>query len=213
MRFQMLHQNTVEPRTLGILNRLMQLPELEQFALVGGTNLALRLGHRLSVDLDIFTNEPFDLAAVWEAIRQEFPKVIKLDERGQTLLANIEGVKIDLIKHAYPYLRPVEHIEGLRMLSIPDIIPMKLGALARRGGKKDFWDIACLLDYYSLAEMLDFFKQKYQNDDIGYIIMSLTYFDDAENQDDPIVSLKMTWQDVKKNVAAAVADYVKKQKR
>ena len=99
------------------------------------------------------------------------------------------------------------------MLSIPDIIPMKLGALARRGGKKDFWDIACLLDYYSLAEMLDFFKQKYQNDDIGYIIMSLTYFDDAENQDDPIVSLKMTWQDVKKNVAAAVADYVKKQKR
>jgi len=213
MRFQMLHQNTVEPRTLGILNRLMQLPELEQFALVGGTNLALRLGHRLSVDLDIFTNEPFDLAAVWEATRQEFPKVIKLDERGQTLLANIEGVKIDLIKHAYPYLRPVEHIEGLRMLSIPDIIPMKLGALARRGGKKDFWDIACLLDYYSLAEMLDFFKQKYQNDDIGYIIMSLTYFDDAENQDDPIVSLKMTWQDVKKNVAAAVADYVKKQKR
>ena len=98
MRFQMLHQNTVEPRTLGILNRLMQLPELEQFALVGGTNLALRLGHRLSVDLDIFTNEPFDLAAVWEATRQEFPKVIKLDERGQTLLANIEGVKIDLIK-------------------------------------------------------------------------------------------------------------------
>lgn len=207
----MLHQNTVEPGTLGTLKRLMQLPELKQFALVGGTNLALRLGHRASVDLDIFTNEPFDLPEAWDAVRREFPSVIKLDERGQTLLANIDGVKIDLIKHAYPYLLPVEEIEGIRMLSIPDIIPMKLGALARRGSKKDFWDIACLLDHYSLPEMLEFFKRKYQNDDIGYVVMSLTYFEDAENQDDPVVFQKMTWDDVKNKVRATVLDYMKRQ--
>ncbi|MDO8366544.1 MAG: nucleotidyl transferase AbiEii/AbiGii toxin family protein [Saprospiraceae bacterium] len=137
----------------------MKLPELKQFALVGGTNLALRLGHRFSVDLDIFTNEPFDLQEVWDAVLREFPQVLKLDERGQTLLANIDGVKIELIKHAYPYLFSVEEIEGIRMISIPDIIPMKLGAMARRGSKKDFWDIAYLLDHFSLSEMLDFFKE------------------------------------------------------
>jgi len=65
---------------------------------------------------------------VWDAIREAFPEALKIDERGQTLLVNIDGVKIDLIKHAYPYLFPVEEIEGIRMLSIPDIIPMKLGA-------------------------------------------------------------------------------------
>jgi len=208
----MLYKNTVEPGTLGILNCLMLLPELEQFALVGGTNLALRLGHRASIDLDIFTNEPFDLPAVWEVIMHEFPQVIKLDERGQTLLANIDGVKIDLIKHAYPYLRPVEVVDGIRMLSIPDIIPMKLGALARRGSKKDFWDIACLLDYYTLAEMLDFFKKKYRNDDIGYVVLSLTYFNDAENQDDPIVFQTITWKDVKRKVGIAVSEYMNDQK-
>ncbi len=207
----MLYKNTVEPGTLGILNRLMQLNELKQFALVGGTNLALRLGHRLSVDLDIFTNEPFDLPEVWDAIRYEFPQAIKLDERGQTLLCNIEGVKIDLIRHAYPYLFPIEEIEGIRMLSIPDIIPMKLGALARRGSKKDFWDIACLLEHYSLREMLDFFKKKYQNDDIGYIIMSLTYFNDAENQDDPVLFKSLSWEEAKNKVSGAVLDYMKAQ--
>lgn len=191
--------------------RLMQLPELKQFALVGGTNLALRLGYRFSVDLDIFTNEPFDLPEVWEAVLREFPQVLKLDERGQTLLANIDGVKIDLIKHAYPYLLPVEEIEGIRMLSIPDIIPMKLGAMARRGSKKDFWDIAYILDHYSLSEMLDFFKRKYQNDDIGYVVMSLSYFDDAEKQEDPIVFQKTTWAAVKNKVQDAVLDYLKKQ--
>lgn len=207
----MLYKNAVEPGTLGTLNRLMQLPALEQFALVGGTNLALRLGHRHSVDLDIFTNASFDLTEVWEAIRQEFPQVIKLDERRQTLLATIDGVKIDLIRHAYPYLLPVEANEGIRMLSIPDIIPMKLGALARRGNKKDFWDIAYLLDQYSLPEMLEFFKQKYQNEDIGYVVMSLTYFDDAENQDDPVVFQKILWNDVKRKVRLAVLDYMGKQ--
>lgn len=207
----MLHKNTVEPGTLGTLRRLMQLRELKQFALVGGTNLALRLGHRFSIDLDIFTNEPFDVLEVWEAIRGEFPEVKKVDERGQTLLANIDGVKIDLIKHAYPYLFPIEEIEGIRMLSIPDIIPMKLGAMARRGSKKDFWDIAYLLDHHSIVEMLDFFKRKYQNDDIGYVVMSLTYFDDAENQEDPIVFKKMTWATVKSKVRDAVLDYLQKQ--
>ncbi len=208
----MLYQNTVESGTLGTLKRLMQLPQLEQFALVGGTNLALRLGHRFSVDLDIFTNEPFDLPEVWDAVREEFPRALKLDERGQTLLANIDGVKIDLIRHAYPYLSPVEELEGIRMLSIPDIIPMKLGALARRGSKKDFWDISYLLDFHALPDMLDFFKRKYQNDDIGYVVMSLTYFDDADKQDDPVVFQKMTWGKVKSKVRTAVLDYTKKQR-
>lgn len=208
----MLRKNTVEPGTLGTLMRLMELPELKQFALVGGTNLALRFGYRFSVDLDIFTNESFDLPGVWEAIRKQFPQALKIDERGQTLLANIDGVKIDLIKHEYPYLFPVEIIEGIRMLSIPDIIPMKLGALARRGSRKDFWDVAYLLDHYSLPEMLDFFKKKYQNDDLGYIIMSMTYFDDAEMQDDPMIFEKITWEQVKNKVRAAVLDYTQKQR-
>ena len=59
--------------------------------------------------------------------------------------------------------------------------------------------------------MLDFFKRKYQNDDIGYVVMSLSYFDDAEKQEDPIVFQKTTWTAVKNKVQDAVLDYLKKQ--
>ena len=59
----MLYENTVTPATLGLLSELMQMEALKPFALVGGTNLSLRLGHRISEDLDIFANEPYDTAS------------------------------------------------------------------------------------------------------------------------------------------------------
>ena len=51
----MLHYETIAPATRKLLNRLMSDNRLHDFVLVGGTSLALQLGHRLSVDLDLFT--------------------------------------------------------------------------------------------------------------------------------------------------------------
>ena len=65
----MLFTETVESNTLGVLKELMRLPVLENFALVGGTNLSLKLGHRLSVDLDIFSNEDFESDSIIPAIK------------------------------------------------------------------------------------------------------------------------------------------------
>jgi hypothetical protein len=185
----------------------MVIPELSDFALVGGTNLSLQLGYRLSVDLDLFTNQPFNILKVKEAIDRHFDDVVRLDEMKQTIWYQIRGVKTDFILHEYPYLQPVLEIEGIRFLSMPDIIPMKLGAITGRGAKKDFWDIAELLDYYTIKEMIDFYRQKYISDDIGFVVRSLLYFDDAEIQSDP-VSLKNTkWEDVKRKIESAVKKY------
>src|SRR5699024_383755 len=139
-----LHKNTVQPATWDLLSGLMTLPELESFALVGGTNLSLKLGHRISVDIDLFTNEPFDTDLVYEAVSTQYPQVIKLGERNQTLWLTIDDVKIDFILHRYPYLKEIERFEGIRFLSLEDIIPMKLEAMATRGVKKDFWDLSYL---------------------------------------------------------------------
>jgi hypothetical protein len=142
----MLYTQTVGPATLELLMQIMAIPELNGFALVGGTNLSLRLGHRKSIDLDLFTNEPFNSIKVQQAIHDHFPVSKKLDEMKQTLWYEINGVKTDLILHQYTYLHPIEEQNGIRLLSIDDIIPMKLGAVAGRGAKKDFWDIAELLN-------------------------------------------------------------------
>lgn len=205
----MLFTNTVKPETLHLLVGLMQIPELSDFFLVGGTNLSLRFGHRISVDLDLFTNNPFDREEVYEGVRRVLPQTILIDQRKQTIWLSINGVKVDVILHEYPYIRGNEEINGIRLLAIEDIIPMKLEAMATRGVKKDFWDIAELVNHFTLPQMLVFYQQKYPNSDPGHVLLAMTYFVDAEVEKlDPQGLNGITWQEVKDKMRKTVRDYV-----
>ncbi len=204
----MLHPATVEPPTLDLLKRLMQQPVLAPFALAGGTSLALRFGHRLSVDLDLFTDQSFDEQTLFDDLLISFPTILKVDEAKNTLSLFIEGTKVDLLAHRYPLLSPFQEEFGIRFWSVEDVIAMKLGAVSGRGAKKDFWDLAELINHFSLNEMLQFFSTKYTNSDPGYVIRSLTYFHDAELQIDPIVLDATTWPQVKERVLRAVKDLI-----
>lgn len=204
----MLHENTVAPATLGLLKELMQVEALQSFALVGGTNLSLRLGHRISEDLDIFAIAPYDSEDIAQPLRTLYSDEMNLvDKRKHTLLAYIRTVKVDIVLHPYPYLQPVESIDGIRFASIPDIVAMKLNAITRRGAKKDYFDIAELLDHYSLETMLQFFTDKYAATDIGFVVRSLTYFEEADVSKDPVMLKKITWKQVKKKIQEAVQDF------
>lgn len=203
----MLRTETVAEPTLALLKQLMALPELMPFSLVGGTNLALRLGHRISVDIDLFTAVSFDLVEIKEAIANAFPDAIELSARNQTLLYQISGVKTDLIRHQYHEISAVENFDGIRFASLPDIIAMKLGAVAGRGAKKGFWDIHVLLTEFSVKEMIDFYAQKYPLSDSGQVVRSLVYFEDADLQQDPIDLLKVTWPEVKANLRDHIRNY------
>ncbi len=204
----MIYLNTVEPKTFEVLEELMEVKELSNFALVGGTNLSLRFGHRVSVDLDLFTNARFFPDEVFKGILNKFPSVIKINERGQSIWLNIENIKVDIILHEYPYLEDVETISGIRFLSVKDIIPMKLEAMASRGVKKDFWDIFELLKHFNLSEMQEFYERKYVNSDFGHVLLAMTYFKDAEIQKENPVDLNgVTWNEVKEKMLKTVRDY------
>ncbi|PRY35517.1 nucleotidyltransferase AbiEii toxin of type IV toxin-antitoxin system [Spirosoma oryzae] len=200
----MLYPATVAPDTLELLRQLMQLPALDSFALAGGTNLALRYGHRLSIDLDLFTDQSFSTSDVIDELVRLFPETIVTDESKNSVSLFIRGVKVDLLAHRYPLLQPFENMEQIRFWSVDDVIAMKLSAVSGRGAKKDFWDIAELLNQYTLPQMLHFFTRKYPNSDPGYVIRSLTYFDDAEQQVDPVEVNTITWPEVKQRITQAV---------
>jgi hypothetical protein len=209
----MLQTQTVERDTLGLLKDLLTMPELKDFALVGGTNLALRLGHRLSVDLDLFTNTTFDTEGVARALTARFPNTQIASRSHNMLFAYINDVKVDMVLLPYPYIEPVEDFDGIRLVSLPDIMAMKMSAIAHRGVKKDFWDVAELLDMYSLSEMIEFYKIKYTSHDIFHLVRSLTYFADAEKQkEDPESLKKITWKQVKTKMEKATANYLKRNK-
>ena len=204
----MLYENTVAPATLGLLKELMQIEALKPFVLVGGTNLSLRLGHRISEDLDIFANEPYESDLIAQPLRALFPREINIiEQRSHTILAYIRRVKVDIVLHRYPYIRPVETLEDIRLASVPDIVAMKLNAITRRGAKKDFFDLAELLDQYALEEMLQFFTEKYAATDIGYVVRSLAYFEEAEHSKDPIMIKKGDWKHVKIKIHKAIQDF------
>lgn len=206
----MLYTSTVVPETLALLKVLNEISLLDSFPLVGGTNLSLRFGHRVSVDLDLFTNQPFDPDEIFGAIVKVLPQTRKLDHRGQSIWLIIDGVKVDLILHEYLYIKGPERVESIHLLAVEDIIPMKLEAMATRGVKKDFWDIAELLNHFSLHQMLQFHQQRYPNSDFGHILLSATYFADAEKEkSDPISLNGITWKQVKSKMEKAVSSYVK----
>ncbi len=197
----MLQTRTVEPGTLELLKVLMSMEALQQFYLVGGTSLALQLGHRVSVDLDLFTAEPFDKSEILEFLKASFDDVILESEGTSMLITNINQIKVDFVKMGYPILFPALEIEKVRMLDIRDIAPMKLKAIAQRGSKKDFYDIYFLLDLLSLKEMLRLFSEKFKQQEIFHIIKSLTYFEDAELYADPrVFDSSVTWDTVKNKI-------------
>ena len=176
----MLYKETIEPKTLELLIDLQKEPLLSTFNLVGGTALALHLGHRKSIDLDFFTSESFDLEEVKMMLIKKYDFKVSYS-RLQTLKGFINGVKVDFIKFDYPHLHNCDIIEEVRIESIPDIIAMKLLSITDNGSRiKDFIDIAYLSSWFSLEEMLQFFIRKITNSNIIMPIKALTYFDDID---------------------------------
>lgn len=174
----MLQTQTVEPRTLELLRMLQREPLMSSFNLVGGTALALRIGHRKSIDLVFFTKEEFDIVELREMLVEKYAMTVSF-ERGQTLKGFIDGVMIDCIRFNYPHIKEPDIIDGVRLESIPDIIAMKLDAVSHNGTRiKDFIDIATLSSLYSFNDMLQFYLAKYPNSNVLMPVKSLVYFDD-----------------------------------
>ena len=202
----MLQTRTIEPHTLGLLRALMAEPYLQNFYLVGGTALALQLGHRKSIDLDFFTMVDFDSEILLQQLLKKY-EVSVINQTQSMLITTVQNIKVDFVKMAYPILFPTLNIEGIQMLAIKDIAPMKLKAIVQRGSKKDFYDIYFLLDFLSLDQIIDLFKRKFQQHEIFHVIKSLTYFKDAETYANPIVFDKtITWEMVKSSIRKTIKE-------
>lgn len=206
----MLHHSTVEPATLDILKKLLSISELKNFFLVGGTCLSLRYGHRTSVDLDLFSIADFDNEEIITAIKRHFPQFTYKSNR-VGVFGFIDGLKVDLVKHYFFKQIDTPIIEdGIRMFGDKDIIAMKVFAILKRAQKKDFWDIAEILQHYSIQDFIDSYNEKYPNTQLLISIPhAITYFLDAEESEAPVSLKKQTWVSIKKSIKKKVSDYLK----
>jgi predicted nucleotidyltransferase component of viral defense system len=189
----------------------MEIPELQEFCLVGGTALSLMYGHRISVDLDIFTNKDFDNDIIYEALLSEFGDKFIMEEKPAFfgIFCYIDQVKVDIVRFPHPMIRPILEIEGIRMYSPEEIIAMKVQAILGRGKKKDFWDIAELLHHFTIRDFIHLHKEKYSKQNLLITVpQAITYFDDADDSEDPVSLKGQTWESVKDIIQSKVREYL-----
>lgn len=200
----MLQKQTVAPELLELLERIMLEDTFSNFNLVGGTSLALQIGHRNSIDIDLFGNATIE-TDLFIDILSKIGKTQVLSFSKNILITNINNIKVDFVSYNYPLLDKCLLIKNIRLVAKKDIAAMKLNAIAGRGSKKDFIDIFYLLQEFELKDMFDFYSQKYNNNSIFMVYKSLSYFDEAEIQPQPLVyDENFSWEKCKQKIIQEV---------
>lgn len=197
-----LYYDTVSTPLLSILRRLMSAEVLNDFRLVGGTALALQRGHRMSVDIDLFTDLDYadmPVADMRNYLEKEFPvhrgtESMEMPANGYHIFLS-EGqeppIKVDFF-YTEPFIFPAIEEDGLRIADQREIAAMKLGVIGNQiYRQKDYWDVHDLLEDYSLSEMIQWALQRdpysFTKEDI---IKELQQVNQVEESPMGIVSLK-----------------------
>jgi len=211
----MLYWNTVAEELKSALIKLMQAEELKDFRLVGGTALSLHLGHRMSVDIDLFTDAPYgtiNFNAIEDFLKREF--YFARGDFGESpgmcksYLVGSEHdslVKVDIYYAMDPFFQAAVQIDDMRSATVEEIIAMKVDIVQRGGRKKDFWDLHELLNKYTIADMLTLHKQRFEwTHDRNLIIKNFSDFKLADDDFDPICLKGKEWVFIKEDFAEAV---------
>ena len=214
-----IHYTTVTPLLKEVLDILMKEETFAPFRLVGGTNLSLRLGHRMSDDIDLFTDAEYgslDFRIFENFLANRFSYYEKNDKtsivgfgRGYYIGNSAdECVKLDLM-YTDKFLKDAEINNGIRMASVDDIVAMKINAISGGGRKKDFWDIHKLLESYDLKQMLELHKRRHEwEHEDEQVLNSLINFEEANEMEDPICLEHKDWDNIKLDIINEVTSFV-----
>ena len=203
----MLSIQTIKPDTLELLKAISAQPEVQETRLVGGTALALQYGHRQSVDLDFFGRLPEDRDTLIDAVKR-IGEVMVFNRSKNILQMVVNQVKVDFVDYSrYSWIDSPINGDGFMLASDKDIAAMKVNAIIGRGTRKDFIDLYALLQHYSLPEIMEFYCRKYPEFSEYRALLSMTYFEDAEIQDMPLMFIDTPWETIKMAIIKAVEAY------
>lgn len=204
-------EETLHTKTKSILKNIGSFASEKNLYLAGGTALALQLGHRLSVDLDFFSQEDLDTKKLKKDLSESGFKYKINNETTGTLELVMDDVKISFMEYRYPLLKDFEIFEKNKLASVLDIAAMKVTAISSRGSKKDFVDIWMILQKYEPVEIFDAVRKKYQNANYStaHLLKSLTYFKDAESDPDPRLVVETNWEEIKKDITEKIVPFNK----
>lgn len=168
--------------------------------LAGGTALALSTGVRKSVDLDFFTSvAKFRTESVVLNLKNSAWKTTL--EEPNTLYGTLLRAKISFIANSsFVPRQEMLRYRNIKILQPRDIAVMKIIAISQRGRKRDFFDLYwCANNLEPLENLIKRLKTQYPSaiPDYNHILKSLVFFEDAENDPEPELNMKVSWKSVK----------------
>jgi hypothetical protein len=179
----------------------MKDESLKDFFLVGGTALALQIGHRISIDLDLFSRKSFDGNDMLSYLERQYS--FQMDyQANNTLKGSIKDIKVDFITHDYPLVNDLINMDQVRMASMEDIAAMKLNAISGNGTRiKDFIDIAYLSSSLTLSKMVEAYEKKYNSRNPAMVVKALDYHSDINfNEPIEIIGDGFNWANIEKRL-------------
>jgi hypothetical protein len=196
-----LHWDTVTPAMRQVLAGFSKSALSQGFYLAGGTALALQIGHRLSVDLDLFSPAYSDIPSLFEPLRKALePFSAELaDSAWGNLVLLVNGVRVGFYGYGYELVAPLGEAGGVALASLADIGLMKLDALLGRASRKDFHDLYAICQRTNLQALLALAPRKYPavRDFAAQAARHMVYFERAD-QETPVPLLEDTpWETVK----------------
>lgn len=212
-----MYWSTVTGELRDVLTQLMNEPLFAPFRLVGGTSLSLQIGHRLSVDIDLFTDAPYDtidfealdayLRRNYQYVNEPAPGPVGMGRSYFLGNSKRDAIKLDLY-YSDPFIQEAIITDRIRMATIEEIVAMKLDVVQRTGRKKDFWDLHILLDEYTIPVMLDLHRQRYPDThDSALILRNFADFSLADDEPDPICLQGKHWEFIRYEIAEMVASF------
>lgn len=200
----MLYTETVAPQTLDLIKTLLKDARLDEFVLVGGTALSLQIGHRISIDIDLFSDKPFDAANIASHLQENYrTESVKTLKNG--VFCFIEDIKVDVMSHQYPWVKDLVVSDGIRMISLEDIGAMKLHAIVQSGSRlKDFIDIYFLLEQLSFQDLFDSYEKKYPDANRAVVQNALLYHSDIKPSSIDMVGKSIDFESIASRIEASI---------
>lgn len=204
-----MHIELLDPAQVTVLDRLKQVAGIGDFYLAGGTALALRHGHRESIDFDFFRREPFQVRSLARRLQKSFAQFELIPTGEQTLYVRLCEVTTSFFRFPYPLLEvPQPTAWGFPLASDADIAAMKLEAIASRGSRKDFIDLWVICTHgFTLERVFQLFERKFGASQVEHYhrLRALAYFDDAEKDPFPRMARPMDWSEIRSFFATEAA--------
>jgi len=192
--------NALDAGTLQALGVIARARASAPFYVAGGTAAALQLGHRVSVDLDMFTPRAFEPESLRITLAGEGVNLGDVQTSPGTLKGTLLSTNVSFFLYEYPVLEPFARYDTLAIAGLVDIALMKMTAISARGARRDFIDLYFILQHLGREHLFDLFVKKFptQRMDLYHYARSLTYFEDAELEPQPRMLVPWDWDEIKR---------------